>query len=176
MTDRPVDTYVSIPAEAAHLAGRLVAALERAWAAIRDHHPELPAAVVILGAGSTASPPAPSSSVTSPRPAGGTASATCPRCLSAAKACTGAPVRCSAPCCTKRRTASRTPAASRTPGARVATTTAATPRAPPSSASTSPGPPASGWSATTVPATTAERYRGVLDDLAAALTLWRRRK
>jgi hypothetical protein len=32
----------------------VVAALERTWAAIRAHHPELPAAVVILGAGSEA--------------------------------------------------------------------------------------------------------------------------
>src|SRR5262245_18556555 len=30
----------------------LVAALEQAWAAIRDRHPEVPAAVVVLGSGS----------------------------------------------------------------------------------------------------------------------------
>jgi hypothetical protein len=44
------------PEEPSHevAASAVVAALERTWAAIRQHHPELPEAVVILGAGSEA--------------------------------------------------------------------------------------------------------------------------
>jgi len=38
------------------LSAPMVAALERAWAAIRDRHAELPAVVLVLGAGSTGSP------------------------------------------------------------------------------------------------------------------------
>lgn len=52
MTNPTVDTYSSIDDESQHLAGPLVAALERAWAAIRTRHPDVPAAVVVLGAGS----------------------------------------------------------------------------------------------------------------------------
>jgi hypothetical protein len=35
-----------------------VAALEATWAAIRERHPEIPAAVIVLGAGSIARPAA----------------------------------------------------------------------------------------------------------------------
>lgn len=52
--DRPcVDTYVS---EQAGFSSPLVDALERAWSAIRAQHPEVPAAVLVLGAGSVGVP------------------------------------------------------------------------------------------------------------------------
>ena len=44
----PVDTCVSMPP----ISAPMVAALEQAWAAIRARHPEVPAVVVVLGAGS----------------------------------------------------------------------------------------------------------------------------
>ena len=34
----------------------MVAALEQAWAAIRSRHPDVPAAVIVLGAGSVGTP------------------------------------------------------------------------------------------------------------------------
>ncbi len=43
-----VDTHESTP-----ISAPMVAALERAWADIRTRHPQVPAAVVVLGAGST---------------------------------------------------------------------------------------------------------------------------
>ena len=73
-------------------------------------------------------------------------------------------------------TASPKPEASRTPAARAATTTAATPPSPASSAwrwpasSRSAGPPPPS------PTPTADAYAGQLEDLAAALVLWRRQE
>ena len=49
-----VDAYVSMPNAASDgpISGPMVAALEGAWSAIRERHPEVPAAVIVLGAGS----------------------------------------------------------------------------------------------------------------------------
>lgn len=49
----PVDTHESMPIEyGGRISSPMVAALEAAWAAIRDRHPEVPAVVLLLGAGS----------------------------------------------------------------------------------------------------------------------------
>jgi len=56
-TPLAVDAHVSTPGKLGELEGGpisapMVAALEGAWAAIRELHPEVPAAVIVLGAGS----------------------------------------------------------------------------------------------------------------------------
>jgi threonine dehydrogenase-like Zn-dependent dehydrogenase len=51
-TSEAVDANVSTGAEAGPISAPMVAALEGAWAAIRAQHPEVPAVVVVLGAGS----------------------------------------------------------------------------------------------------------------------------
>jgi len=52
-----VDAYVSMPNAASDgpISAPMVAALESAWASIRGQHPEVPAAVIVLGAGSIGS-------------------------------------------------------------------------------------------------------------------------
>jgi hypothetical protein len=52
-----VDAHVSTPGEACEpeggsISAPMVAALEGAWAAIRELHPEVPAVVIVLGVGS----------------------------------------------------------------------------------------------------------------------------
>lgn len=49
MTAAPVDTHESTQP----ISAPIVAALEQAWADIRARHPEVPAAVIVLGAGSS---------------------------------------------------------------------------------------------------------------------------
>jgi hypothetical protein len=55
---KPTTTNVTrtCQAEPAFTSAGLVAALEQAWAAIRDRHPDVPAAVLIVGSGSPAKP------------------------------------------------------------------------------------------------------------------------
>src|SRR5438045_1195970 len=53
ITDISDVTRTCQPASGFTSAG-LIAALEYAWAAIRAHHPEVPAAVIIVGSGSPA--------------------------------------------------------------------------------------------------------------------------
>lgn len=47
-----VDTPVSRPGDDGPLSAPVVAALETAWTAIRTQHPQVPAAVIVVGAGS----------------------------------------------------------------------------------------------------------------------------
>jgi hypothetical protein len=51
-----VDAHVSTHDQDGPISAPMVAALEAAWAAIRVRHPELPAVVLLLGAGSIGSP------------------------------------------------------------------------------------------------------------------------
>lgn len=55
-TPAAVDQHVSIPAVAVPISSLMVEALERAWAAIRARHPQVPAVVIVLGAGSGSGP------------------------------------------------------------------------------------------------------------------------
>lgn len=52
-----VDAHVSTNGHDGPISTPMVAALENAWAAIRQYHPEVPAAVIVLGAGSIGSKP-----------------------------------------------------------------------------------------------------------------------
>lgn len=53
---RPDDTYVSTTAADGQISSPMIAALEQSWADIRNRHADVPAAVVILGAGSIGAP------------------------------------------------------------------------------------------------------------------------
>ena len=83
---------------------RLVAALDHAWSAIRRQHPDVPEVVVALGSGSDGRRVG-RGSATSPRTGGSAATAAAGDCSSAGRAWRAAPSRCSARCCTSRRTA-----------------------------------------------------------------------
>jgi hypothetical protein len=50
------DTYVSTP-DSAPLTALLIAALDRVWAEIRRRHPDVPTVVITVGAGSIGAPP-----------------------------------------------------------------------------------------------------------------------
>ncbi len=52
----PIDNHVSRPVADGRISSPMVAALEQAWADIRTRHHDLPAAVLVLGAGSIGVP------------------------------------------------------------------------------------------------------------------------
>jgi hypothetical protein len=96
----PQATHTASPDGAA---SPLLACLERTWQAIRQQHPEVPQAVLVVASGTRASG---STWATSPPTAGRSKAPTATRSWSAAKASTAAPSTCLAPCCTRLPTAS----------------------------------------------------------------------
>jgi hypothetical protein len=167
---QPESNHSPSPDGAASL---LVAALEHTWQTIRTHHPDVPDAVLVVASGAEGKRLNLGHFAPHRWQVNGSDRH---EVLVGAKASSAAPWRCSGRCCTRPPTASPKPGASRTPAAKGGTTTAATPSSPESSAWRSPPSKPIGWSATTVPEPTAAGYAGHLEELQAALVLWRRQE
>jgi hypothetical protein len=124
--------------DAGPLSAPMVAALEAAWAAIRVRHADLPAAVVVLASGTTGAAPGTVKLGHFAALRWRHGDTELPEVFVGGEGLARGPVDVLGTCCTRPRTPSPTSAASPTPHAKVATTTAATPPSPANSASTSP--------------------------------------